>query len=395
MVSRFLSPDGRCYAYDHRANGYSRGEGAACVVLKPLAEALKHGDTIRAVIRNTGTNQDGRTNGITLPSSEAQEALMRKVYETAGLDPAQTGYVEAHGTGTPAGDPLEASALSRVFGAGRPSSQPLLVGSIKTNIGHLEGASGLAGLIKTVLMLENNIILPNLNFEKANACIPLDEWKLKVPTNVQCWPSNGVRRASVCNYGYGGSNAHVVIDDARGYFAARGLKGSYRAISPASASLNQIHYADTSFPEDNKARLYILSAFDEASGKLQAKRLASYLSERQGVTNSEFFDDLAFTLAERRSILPHKAALSASSISQLIETLSGDNIKYSKAIKPPSLGFVFTGQGAQWYAMGRELIATYPLFRRSLTSSSKYLKIFGASWSLLGKCSAFSVWHVR
>ena len=390
MVHRFLSPDGRCYTYDHRANGYSRGEGAACIVLKPLAEALKHGDTIRGVIRNTGTNQDGRTNGITLPSSEAQEALMRKVYEAAGLDPMQTSYVEAHGTGTPAGDPLEASALSKVFGAGRSSSQPLVVGSIKTNIGHLEGASGLAGLIKTVLMLENNTILPNLNFEKANACIPLDKWNLKIPTNVQCWPSNGIRRASVCNYGYGGSNAHVIIDDASGYLAARGLKGSYRTISSTSASLSQVPYADTSFSEDKQARVYVLSAFDEASGKLQAKRLASYVSERQSVTSSEFLDDLVFTLAERRSILPYKAAVSASSMSQLIETLSGDKIKYSKATKTPSLGFVFTGQGAQWHAMGRELIAAYPLFRRSLENSSKYLKTFGVSWSLLGKCCAIT-----
>ena len=394
-IYRFLSPDGRCYAYDHRANGYSRGEGAACIVLKPLAEALKHGDTIRAVIRNTGTNQDGRTNGITMPSSEAQEALIRKVYEAAGLDPAQTGYVEAHGTGTPAGDPLEASALSNVFGAGRSSSRPLFVGSVKTNIGHLEGASGLAGLIKTVLMLENNTILPNVNFEKANPSIPLDEWKLKVPTDVQCWPSNGVRRASVCNYGYGGSNAHIVIDDASGYLAARGLKGSYRAIPSTLANFSHIHSASTSFPADKAARLYVLSAFDEVAGKLQARRLASYLSQRQTVINAEFLDDLAYTLAERRSILPHKAAFSASSVTQLIETLSGDEIKYSKAVKSPSLGFVFTGQGAQWYAMGRELTAAYPLYRRSLASSSKYLKTFGASWSLLGRCYPFHGWFVR
>ncbi|MCJ1244041.1 hypothetical protein MMC30_001238 [Trapelia coarctata] len=384
---RFLSPDGRCYTYDHRANGYSRGEGAACIILKPLAEALRNGDTIRGIIRNTGTNQDGKTHGITLPSSEAQESLVRRVYKEAGLDPARTGYVEAHGTGTPAGDPLEAAALSKVFGPGRPASQPLVVGSIKTNIGHLEGASGLAGLIKTVLMLENNLILPNVNFEKANPSIPLHEWKLKVPATVQSWPTTGVRRASVCNYGYGGSNSHVVIDDADGYLAFRGLKGSYRTTLSIPASVSLTNEPPASFTEDKRARVFVLSAFDDASGKVQAKRLASYLSERKSLNNKNLLNDLAFTLAQRRSILPYKAAVLASSASQLIDVVAGEDIKYSKSTKTPSLGFVFTGQGAQWHAMGRELVSEYPVFRSSLVTASKYLKMFGASWSLLDELS--------
>jgi acyl transferase domain-containing protein len=179
-VSRFLSPDGRCYTFDSRANGYARGEGVGVVYLKPLADAIRDGDTIRGVIRNTGVNQDGKTAGITLPSRDAQEALMRSVYKGAGLNPLETSYVEAHGTGTPAGDPLEAAAISNVFGPGRPIDEPLIVGSIKTNVGHLEGASGVAGLIKTILMMENQLILPNRNFEKANERIPLKKWKLKV-----------------------------------------------------------------------------------------------------------------------------------------------------------------------------------------------------------------------
>lgn len=387
LLFRFLSPDGRCYTYDHRANGYSRGEGAACIILKPLADALRNGDTIRGVIRNTGTNQDGKTNGITLPSSAAQECLVRRVYQQAGLDPARTGYVEAHGTGTPAGDPLEAAALSKVFGPGRPSSQPLMVGSVKTNIGHLEGASGLAGLIKTVLMLENNLILPNVNFEKANPSIPLHEWKLKVPTTVQPWPTSGVRRASVCNYGYGGSNSHVVIDDAYNYLAFRGLKGSRRGF-PSVATIASITIDPlVSFPEDSRARIFILSAFDKASGKIQAKRLASYLRERRSVNSQNLLGDLAFTLAQRRSILPYKTAVSASSVAQLIDAVGSDAIVYSKATKTPRLGFVFTGQGAQWHAMGRELIGEYPVFRNSLVTASKYLKMIGASWSLLDELS--------
>ena len=179
---RFLSPDGRCYSFDDRANGYARGEGVGCILLKPLEDALQDGDTIRAVIRNTAVNQDGRTPGISFPSRDAQETLIRSVYEKVGLDPLETSYVEAHGTGTRAGDPVEAAAISKAIARDRPFDQPLTIGSVKTNVGHLEGASGLTGVIKCVLMLENGVIFPNCNFEKANERIPLHEWKLKVRT---------------------------------------------------------------------------------------------------------------------------------------------------------------------------------------------------------------------
>ena len=179
-AKRLLSPDGRCYTYDERANGFGRGEGASCLVLKPFEDAIKDGDTIRAVIRNSGANQDGRTLGITLPSGDAQTKLMERTYKAAGLDPSETSYVEAHGTGTSAGDPIEAASLSKVFGQGRSVDQPLKVGSIKSNIGHLEGGSGIASVVKIVLMLENNLILPNFKFQKANPRIPMHDWKLEV-----------------------------------------------------------------------------------------------------------------------------------------------------------------------------------------------------------------------
>ena len=169
---------GRSYTYDHRGTGYGRGEGVATLILKPLQNAIDAGDTIRAVIRNTGMNQDGKTNGITLPSKDAQEDLIRSVYEAAGLDPLDTSYVEAHGTGTKVGDPIEAEAISCAMATGRPS--PLIIGSVKTNIGHLEAASGLAGVIKTTRILETGLIPPNINFEKPNENIPLTDWKLKV-----------------------------------------------------------------------------------------------------------------------------------------------------------------------------------------------------------------------
>ena len=185
-VGRFLSPDGRCYTFDKRGNGYARGEGVGAVFLKPLADALKDGDTIRAVIRGSGSNQDGKTSGVTPPNPVAQEALIRDVYVSAGLNPLETSFVEAHGTGTSAGDPLETRALSKLFcGPNRPAEEPLMIDSDKPNVGHMEGASGIGAAVKAVLMLEQEVILPNRNFEKPNPRIPLEERKLKVATEVE------------------------------------------------------------------------------------------------------------------------------------------------------------------------------------------------------------------
>ena len=176
----FLSDEGRCYAFDNRGSGYGRGEGIACVIIKPLEDAVSARDPIRAIIRNTAVNQDGRTPGITMPSRSAQENMMRAAYSKANLNPLETRYIEAHGTGTAAGDEEEAATIAAVFGRHRTASDPLIVGSIKTNIGHLESASGLAGLIKATLVLEKGLIPPSLNFEKAREGLLLDKWNMKV-----------------------------------------------------------------------------------------------------------------------------------------------------------------------------------------------------------------------
>ncbi|KAL8865550.1 MAG: hypothetical protein Q9198_009268, partial [Flavoplaca austrocitrina] len=225
----FLSADGKSQSFDEKGNGYGRGEGASFVIVKPLDAALKNNDVIRAVIRNTGVNQDGNTPGITLPSTSAQEALIRQTYAGAGLPLNETSFFEAHGTGTPAGDPLEARALGATFGKVRPPGDPLLVGSIKTNIGHLEGAAGLAAVIKTILSLEKGIIPPNLWFDKANPRIPMDDLNIRIPTEAVEWPS-GVRRASVNSFGYGGTNAHAIIEDAYHYLKRNDLKGHHVTI---------------------------------------------------------------------------------------------------------------------------------------------------------------------
>ena len=175
-----MSPDGKSYAFDERAtSGFGRGEGTSCIVLKPLDAALRDGDPIRAIIRNTGCNQDGKTASITMPNGEAQKSLIRSVYEAAGLNPLETAYIEAHGTGTATGDPIEASALGEIFGR-RSDQRPIFIGSLKSNIGHLEGTSGIASVIKTALMLERKFLLPNCDFQKLNPKIPLNEWNMKV-----------------------------------------------------------------------------------------------------------------------------------------------------------------------------------------------------------------------
>lgn len=200
---RLLSSEGRSFAFDDRADGYGPGEGTAVLLLKPLHDAIRDGDTVRAVIRNTGINQDGRTQGMTMPSEEAQTNLARVTYKRAGLDPVETTYVEAHGTGTAVGDPIEARVIQSVFGENRSIERPLYLGSVKSNFGHLEGASGIISVIKTAMMLEKGIILPNSGYMTGNPDIPSLGKSLVVATDPRPWPETTVRRASVSNFGFG------------------------------------------------------------------------------------------------------------------------------------------------------------------------------------------------
>ncbi|CZR50579.1 uncharacterized protein PAC_00453 [Phialocephala subalpina] len=207
----FLSPDGICHSFDHKANGYARGDGIGGIILKTLKQALADGDTIRAIIRNSGLGQDGRTPGITMPSPQAHADLIQSTYAAAGLSLDQTSYFEAHGTGTSIGDRYELSALGATFGKTRSEDTPIYVGSVKTNIGHLEGCAGLAGLIKATLVVERGQIPPLAGFEKANPRLRLKEWKIALPETLTAWPTSGIRRASVNSFGYGGANSHVLV----------------------------------------------------------------------------------------------------------------------------------------------------------------------------------------
>ena len=210
----------------------------------------------------------------------------------------------------------------------------------------------------------------------------------KVPTSVQPWPAEIIHRASINSFGFGGSNAHVIIDDACGYLSSHGLTGAYKQAGQQSGKANGFAEQDTA-EANRKDRVFVLSAFDNGSAKRQVEKLCVYLGSRQGNDSAQFLDDLAFTLCERRSALPWKAAFHAPSLPRLAEVLSGETLKFTKEPKAKILGFVFTGQGAQWYAMGRELINRYPIFRKSLVLADKIIKKLRAPWSLLGEFTAF------
>ncbi|GJC80768.1 highly reducing polyketide synthase azaB [Colletotrichum liriopes] len=358
-----LGADGRCYAWDSRANGYGRGDGIATLLLKSLRDALADGDPVHAVIRETAVNQDGKTPTITSPSSDAQEELIRACYQRAGLDPSKTPYVEAHMTGTPTGDPIEASAISRVFSLARSTDDPVLVGSIKTNLGHLEASSGIAGVIKAIMMVKHGIIPPSLNYEKANPKIDMQALKVKVPLTVQDWPQGMPRRVSVNNYGYGGTNGHVIIDGLAEHLIEFQCKSS----------------------ESNEPQLMVLSSKDSSITSQMLGNLKAYLEAQKSSGVYVNLNNLAYTLESRRSHFPWRVAISSLNSQQdLIRALEDPaNQTITLAKDAPRIGFVFNGQGAQWHAMGRELIPVYPVFREALLHADVSLAYYGADWSLL------------
>lgn len=410
--SGFVGSEGKCFSFDHRADGYARGEGVGTVIVKRLSDAVEDGDVIRAVIRGTGLNHDGRTPGITYPSLSSQEELIRRTYRRAGLDTADTCYIESHGTGTQAGDFIEASAISRGFDTASRNT-PLYVGALKSNIGHLEGGSGIAGLIKTIMILENGIIPPNVNFEKPNPKIPVDEWKLKFPTEHTPWPHSGPRRASVSCFGLNGTNSHCILDDACGFLRAQGIAGKHRTVPP-NTSQPQISNMNGDIPAQDDAplspkqtipdahsgtylngninttkaptQLFLMSAFDEKAFSRTKSQLANYLVSRLDIPTEEerkLLHDLAFTLSEKRTRFSWSACFLASSLSQLHQQLAEGCLKPYHSRAPPRLGFVFTGQGAQYAGMGKQLLG-FPVFHRSLEAANAYFQSLGCTWRLLG-----------
>ncbi|MFC9057721.1 type I polyketide synthase [Streptomyces sp. NPDC057074] len=346
------SPDGRSKSFDAAADGYGRGEGAGVIVLKRLSDARRDGDRVLAVIRGSGIHQDGRTNGIMAPSQEAQEHLLRRTYDAAGIDPATVDYVEAHGTGTRMGDPIEAGAMTSVLGAGRPGNRPCLIGSVKPNIGHLEAGAGVAGVIKTVLALQHAQIPPTAHFERPNPAIPWAEAGLSVVAEPMSWPRTGrPRRAGVSGYGYGGTIGHVILEQA-----------------PEDG--HQSAAADDRQDDGNAAGVYPLSGASEGAVREYAGKLAEALEASPSDVSAAA---LGHTLARRRSHLAHRAVIVADSRADLVSRLralavddSVPGVVSGRAASAAGAGaglvWVFSGHGAQWAGMGRGLLDTDPEF---------------------------------
>ena len=373
-----FSKTGKSYSFDHRAkeaSGYGRGEGCSGFLLMSLSQAKKQAFPIRAVIRNSVANQDGKTNGITVPSAAAQSAAIDKAYAQVGLEP-YADYVEAHGTGTSVGDPIEARAIAKALGAARESDSPLPIGSIKANIGHTESAAGLTGLIKAVLMLENNMIPPQVNFEKANPDIDLDNLKLRIPTTLESKP---LKRISVNSFGYGGTNAHVVID-AADVALVKTTGGQIEGIPATNGDHNVLGGAPRA-----KERLFVLSAASEKSCQQMSSNVAKYLESQADSADADaLLGRLAYTLS-RRSIMEHRVGLVASDRNDLVAQLtklSNEAIPRASQQTTPRIGFVFSGQGAQYPRMGQSLLGTWPTFTASMKRAATCLQACGSSWDL-------------
>ncbi|KAI2470151.1 ketoacyl-synt-domain-containing protein [Annulohypoxylon bovei var. microspora] len=400
----FLSPDGKCFTFDARANGYGRGEGIGIVVLKRLRDAIRDNDNIRGVIRGSSVNQDGRTPGITLPSSEAQLRNIKTVYKRAGLPVDNTAYVECHGTGTQAGDFRELKAISDAFCADRASSNPIYVGSIKTNIGHLEGCAGIAGLIKGILAIENGLLPKHLNFElPGNPAIKFKDWKVTVPITNTPWPVEGLRRASINCFGFGGTNAHIIMDDAANYMAERGLIAHHNTTIPgewpyhdAKAILFEDPMRESAMADrgieipcrDSQSHLYVFSAHEQKVLTQMLEDHECHVAERAELLPANLMENLAYTLGCRRTKMPWRASVTAQNATELVGKLV--DLRPSDFVraldeKATRLAFVFGGQGAQWFAMGRELLA-FDIFLKLIMEADSYLQTKSANkFSLLAE----------
>lgn len=381
-----LSPTSTCHTFDESADGYGRADAVGAVYLKRLSDAIRDGDPIRGVIRSSAVNSNGKVPavGITHPNREGQADVISHAYKRGGdLDPRLTGYFECHGTGTPVGDPLEVHAVSMAMNKNRaPDDDPLWIGAVKTNIGHSEAASGLSALIKAILIVERGIIPPTRGLVKPSPSIKWDEWQVKVATEPQPFPpSLPVRRVSINSFGYGGTNAHIIVEGAESFLHAKGRNYTYVDESLGGG----LGFGKKKIGPRRRAAyrkrpfLLLFSAHDKAT-------LQRNIDAHGRVAHRYDLLDLSYTLATRRSVLASKAFTVASS-STITDAFSNAASAFTFGAakkKATSIGFVFTGQGAQWPRMGAELLRYSSTFLESIRALDRALEDLsdGPDWSI-------------